>query len=139
MRISHLDRMPIVYFGNLVRRFAFGFAIFTSAFLLFQVQLVLGKFLLPWFGGTSAVWATCLLFFQVLLLAGYLYAHRVSTRCRLAGQGKIHLAFLTLGALWILLAWCFWGSPLLPGSSWKPAPDATPIAGILKLLLVSVG
>ena len=42
----------MVYFGDFVRRFAFGFAIFTSAFLLFQVQLLLGKFLLPWFGGT---------------------------------------------------------------------------------------
>jgi hypothetical protein len=52
-------------------RSIFGIAIFTSAFLLFQVQLLLGKFLLPWFGGTSAIWATCLLFFQVLLLGGY--------------------------------------------------------------------
>jgi hypothetical protein len=46
----------MVYFGNPVRRFAFGFAIFTSAFLLFQVQLLLGKFLLPWFRGTSGIW-----------------------------------------------------------------------------------
>jgi hypothetical protein len=124
---------------RLFTRLSFGLAIFSSAFLLFQVQLLLGKFLLPWFGGTSAVWATCLLFFQVLLLGGYLYAHRVSTRCRLPGQGKIHLAFLALSALWILLAWYSWGSPLLPGPSWKPAPGAAPIAGILKLLLVSVG
>src|SRR5919204_348050 len=51
-------------------RSIFGLAIFTSAFLLFQVQLLLGKFLLPWFGGTSAVWATCLLFFQVVLFSG---------------------------------------------------------------------
>jgi hypothetical protein len=42
----------MVYFGDFVRRFALGFAIFTSAFLLSQVQLLLGKFLLPWFGGT---------------------------------------------------------------------------------------
>ena len=129
----------MVYFGDLVRRFAFGFAIFTSAFLLFQVQLLLGKFLLPWFGGTSGIWATCLLFFQVLLLAGYYYAHRISCSFRPAGQGKIHLAFLALAIVWILLAWFFWGSPLLPGASWKPEPGAAPIAGILKLLLVSVG
>src|SRR6267378_1681535 len=120
-------------------RAVFGLAIFTSAFLLFQVQLLLGKFLLPWFGGTSAIWATCLLFFQLLLLAGYLYAHRISTSCRLRWQGKIHLAFLALSALWIVLAWYFWGSPLLPGPSWKPAPGAAPIAGILRLLVVSVG
>ena len=129
----------MVYFGDLVRRFAFGFAIFTSAFLLFQVQLLLGKFLLPWFGGTSGIWATCLLFFQVLLLAGYYYAHRISSTFRPAGQGQIHLAFLALAGLWILLAWSFWGSPLLPGPSWKPEPGAAPIAGILKLLVVSVG
>ena len=128
-----------MYSGDLVRRFAFGFAIFTSAFLLFQVQLLLGKFLLPWFGGTSGIWATCLLFFQVLLLAGYYYAHRISCSFRPAGQGKIHLAFLALAMVWILLAWFFWGSPLLPGASWKPEPGAPPIAGILKLLLVSVG
>ena len=129
----------MVYFGDLVRRFAFGFAIFTSAFLLFQVQLLLGKFLLPWFGGTSGIWATCLLFFQVLLLAGYYYAHRISSTFRPAGQGQIHLAFLALTGLWILLAWFLWGSPLLPGPSWKPEPGAAPIVGILKLLVVSVG
>jgi hypothetical protein len=128
-----------VYFGHLVRRLAFGFAIFISAFLLFQVQLLLGKFLLPWFGGTSGIWATCLLFFQVLLLAGYYYAHRISCSFRPASQGKIHLGFLGFASLWILLAWFFWGSPLLPGPSWKPAPGAAPIAGILKLLVVSVG
>jgi hypothetical protein len=128
-----------VYFGDLVRRFAFGFAIFSSAFLLFQVQLLLGKFLLPWFGGTSGIWATCLLFFQVLLLAGYYYAYRISCTLRPDGQGKIHLGFLVIASLWILLAWFFWGSPLLPSPSWKPEPGAAPIAGILKLLVVSVG
>src|SRR5438067_13409105 len=97
--ISHRSR--------LVARLAFGLAIFTISFLLFQVQLLLGKFLLPWFGGTSAVWATCLLFFQLLLLAGYLYAHQTSTSYRVGGQGKIHLGFLALCALWILLAWHF--------------------------------
>ncbi|MDQ2824653.1 MAG: hypothetical protein M3R29_04320, partial [Verrucomicrobiota bacterium] len=68
-------------------RLVFGLTIFISAFLLFQVQLILGKFLLPWFGGTSAVWTTCLLFFQVLLLAGYLYSHKVSTSFDLSRQG----------------------------------------------------
>jgi hypothetical protein len=125
--------------GKLFARLAFGLAVFTSAFLLFQVQLLLGKFLLPWFGGTSGVWATCLLFFQMLLLGGYFYAHKISISWRLPSQGKIHLAFLALGTVWMLLAWFFWGSPLLPGPSWKPAPGAAPIAGILKLLLISVG
>jgi hypothetical protein len=129
-------------------RLVFGLAIFISAFLLFQVQLLLGKFLLPWFGGTSGVWATCLLFFQVLLLGGYFYAHQVSISCRLSNQGKIHLTFLALTGLWILLASYFWSSPLLPDSSWKPAPGAAycrnPEAALRKhkpafLLLSSTG
>ena len=73
---------------RLFARLAFGLAVFTSAFLLFQVQLLLGKFLLPWFGGTLGVWATCLLFLQ-LLLGGYFYAHQISISWRLPSQGKI--------------------------------------------------
>src|SRR4051794_47142 len=124
---------------RLFARLAFGLAIFISAFLLFQVQLLLGKFLLPWFGGTSAIWATCLLFFQLVLLAGYVYAHQISTFLRLDKQGSLHLAFLGTSVLWMLLAWYLWASPILPGISWKPAPGAAPILGIVKLLLISVG
>src|ERR1700731_5212445 len=54
--------------------------IFLSAFLLFQVQLIIAKYVLPWFGGSPSVWNTCLLLFQLLLLSGYFYAHVVSTR-----------------------------------------------------------
>ena len=53
----------------------FALTIFLSAFLLFQVQPVIGKYILPWFGSTPGVWTTCLLFFQIMLLAGYAYAH----------------------------------------------------------------
>ncbi|PYL48683.1 MAG: ferrichrome ABC transporter permease, partial [Verrucomicrobia bacterium] len=120
-------------------RSIFGIAIFTSAFLLFQVQLLLGKFLLPWFGGTSAIWATCLLFFQVLLLGGYIYAHQIASAFRPSSQGKAHLAFLGITALWLVVAWYFWSSPVLPGSSWKPAPGAAPILGIVELLFISIG
>ena len=74
-------------------RSVFGIAIFTSAFLLFQVQLLLGKFLLPWFGGTSAIWATCLLFFQVLLLGGYVYARdRECISALAAGQSTSRIS-----------------------------------------------
>ena len=59
----------------------FGTVIFLSAFLLFQAQLIVAKHLLPWFGGTPAVWTTCQMFFQVLLLGGYTYAHLL-TRSR---------------------------------------------------------
>lgn len=120
-------------------RLIFGLAIFTSAFLLFQVQLIIGKFLLPWFGGTSAVWTTCLLFFQLLLLAGYLYSHRISTSFDLNRQGRVHLSFLAITASWMLFAWYFWGSPFLPGVQFKPGPGSAPVFGILKLLLLGVG
>ena len=61
----------------------FALTIFISAFLLFQVQPLAGKTILPWFGGGAGVWTTCMLFFQVFLLAGYGYAHA------LAGPGKM--------------------------------------------------
>ena len=60
----------------------FALTIFTGAFLLFQVQPLIGKFILPWFGGSPGVWTTCMLFFQVLLLGGYAYAHALSRYCR---------------------------------------------------------
>ncbi len=73
-------------------------AVFVSAFLLFQVQPLVGKAILPWFGGTPGVWTTCLLFFQVALFAGYLYAHVLTSRCPLRVQAGVH-ALLLAGAL----------------------------------------
>ncbi len=131
--------MPRLFNLQFWRRSIFGIAIFTSAFLLFQVQLLLGKFLLPWFGGASAIWATCLLFFQVLLLGGYVYAHQIASAFRPSLQGKAHLAFLAFTSFWLVVAWYFWNSPVLPNASWKPAPGAAPILGIVELLLISVG
>ena len=64
--------------------------IFVSAFLLFQVQPVISKKILPWFGGSPAVWTTCMLFFQVLLLGGYAYAHWLTHTFRPRMQGIIH-------------------------------------------------
>ena len=58
----------------------YALTIFLSAFLLFQVQPMIGKYILPWFGGTPAVWTTCMLFFQVQLLVGYGYAHLIVSR-----------------------------------------------------------
>jgi hypothetical protein len=120
-------------------RSVFGLAVFTSAFLLFQVELILGKFLLPWFGGTAAVWATCLLFFQVVLFAGYFYSHKISSSFCLNQQARVHLAFLAVAGLAILWAWFSRGSPFLPRAQWKPAPDSAPILGILGLLLITIG
>src|SRR6476620_10565596 len=79
---SLIIRSRHVFFGRMAvnprpnrGRISFGLTIFLSAFLLFWVQLLLGKYILPWFGGAPAVWTTCMLFFQVLLLGGYIYAH----------------------------------------------------------------
>jgi hypothetical protein len=112
-------------------------AIFVSAWLLFSVQLMMGKFVLPWFGGTPAVWNTCLFFFQVLLLGGYAYAHSRWSR------PQIHLALLATSVVTIAAGSFLWGRPLLEGTWWRPGSgrlsDGHPIAGILVLLLLGVG
>jgi hypothetical protein len=79
-----------------------GFVIFLSAFLLFQMQLIVAKHLLPWFGGTPAVWTTSQMFFQILLLGGYAYAHRVGSVSRVSMQPRIHAALLLSSAAAVL-------------------------------------
>lgn len=113
--------------------------IFLSAFLLFEVQLFLAKYILPWFGGVPAVWTTCMLFFQVLLLGGYGYAHWLAGVRSLRAQRAIHLALLAASLAVLLGLAAAWGTPLLPDSGWKPAADESPIPAILLLLTVSVG
>jgi hypothetical protein len=114
-------------------------AIFTSAFLLFQVQLIISKYILPWFGGTAAVWTTAMLFFQVLLLAGYGYAHLLSTRLAPGRQVRLHMAVLALAVVVLAAAALFWRSPIMPGAEWKPLDPAYPVWRILGLLAASVG
>jgi SAM-dependent methyltransferase len=108
----------------------FGTSIFVSAFLLFLVQPLIGKFILPWFGGTPAVWSTCLVFFQLALLAGYAYAHGSSARLAPRAQVAVHLAFLAV-ALALL--------PIAPSATWKPADPDHPAGRILLLLAVCLG
>ena len=105
-------------------------AVFLSAFLLFQVQPMIAKMILPWFGGSAAVWITAMLFFQTALLGGYLYAHWSIRYLRPWMQGALHI--ILLGASLALL-------PMAPALSWKPAGDEEPILRILGLLTVSVG
>ena len=93
-------------------RFRYGLTIFCGAFLLFQVQLILGKYILPWFGGTPAVWTTCMLFFQLLLLGGYLYAHLISTKLSLRTQTLVHIAVLGMSAFLLALGALSRGSRL---------------------------
>ncbi|MFN0079054.1 MAG: spermidine synthase [Prosthecobacter sp.] len=106
-----------------------GLTALLGAFLLFQVQPLIGKFILPWFGGSPGVWTTCMLFFQVVLFAGYAYAHAL-TRLPLRWQGLVH-GLLILAALALL--------PFAPDASWKPVDGADPVPRILALLAVSVG
>lgn len=104
--------------------------IFLSAFLLFQVQPLLGKFILPWFGGSPAVWTTCMLVFQVLLFAGYAYAHAVTQYLTPGRQALLH-AGLLLGACLLL--------PITPDASWKPTAHDSPVWRIILLTACSVG
>src|SRR5438445_8330559 len=75
--------------------------IFLSAFLLFQLQPMMGRYVLPWFGGGPAVWTNCLLFFQALLLAGYAYAHWLGSRRNVRLQAAVHIALLAGSLLFL--------------------------------------
>jgi hypothetical protein len=130
------DSVPLPTAGYQLR---YGLTIFCGAFLLFQVQLILGKYLLPWFGGAAAVWTTCMLFFQLLLLGGYAYAHFLSSRLNGRNQFKVHAVVLTLSTTLVVLGALFWKTPLLPSPSWRPTAADFPIKHILELLLVAVG
>jgi len=101
-----------------------------GAFLVFQVQPVISKCVLPWFGGTPAVWTTCMLFFQVLLFAGYLYAHVLRTLFRPLVQGCIHISLLGMAALAL---------PIEPSNAWKPTGSESPTLHLLWMLSVHVG
>ncbi len=108
----------------------YGATMFLSALMLFLVQPLIGKFILPWFGGTPAVWTTCMLFFQALLLAGYGYAHALANRRPLRHQALIHLVLLAATLLTL---------PIIPSQGWKPMDDQSPVFRILGLLVVSIG
>lgn len=118
---------------------SFAFSIFLSAFLLFQIQPLIGKFILPWFGGAPAVWTTAMLFFQVLLTGGYAYAYWLIRRVKINLQTLIHIT-LILFSIAVLIGLSFtWTSPITPDSSWKPQNVDAPIIHIFTLLIVSVG
>ena len=103
---------------------------FLSAFLLFQVQPILGGFLLPWFGGGPGVWTACMLFFQLLLLGGYVYAHLLGRVQTVRRQALIHLAVIMLTLLAL---------PILPDPASRPTGAETPTASILLLLAITAG
>jgi SAM-dependent methyltransferase len=104
--------------------------IFLSAFLLFQVQPLIAKMILPWFGGSAAVWSASMLFFQLLLLAGYAYAH-VSIRFLKPRMQMLVHVLLLLGSCALL--------PILPNPVWRPTQPGDPTARILLLLTATIG
>ena len=108
----------------------YGLTIFLSAFLLFQVQPLIGKMILPWFGGSASVWTTCMLFFQLLLLLGYLYSHWLVRFLSARGQSFLHIGLL--GTSLLLL-------PLGLSAEWKPTGAENPTLRILGLLTFSIG
>jgi spermidine synthase len=110
--------------------FRFALSIFLSAFLLFQVQPLICKAILPWFGGSSSVWATCVAFFQTVLFGGYLYAHLLVTHCSRRTQGWVHCGLLAAGIVFL---------PILPAEYWKPESGDAPFQNILLLLAATVG
>lgn len=108
----------------------FAGTIFCSAFLLFLVQPIASKHILPWFGGSAAVWAICMSFFQALLLAGYAYADWTSRHLTARRQVGLHLALLAVGLATL---------QVLADPSWKPSGDEDPTLRILAMLTASIG
>ena len=114
----------------MVGRTRFGLTVFVSAFLLFQIQPLIARYILPWFGGGAAVWATTLLFFQLVLLVGYAYAHAISRLLSLRRQAVVHLALLATSLALL---------PVVPSAAWNPDGAGDPTLAILALLASTVG
>jgi len=104
--------------------------IFLGAFLLFGVEPLIAKMILPWFGGSAEVWIVSLLFFQTALLAGYLYAHLLTTRLGAAWQWRVHFALLAVSLLFL---------PIIPSEGWKPEGGEEPLPFILGTLTSTIG
>ena len=108
----------------------YALTIFTSAFLLFLVQPIMAKQILPWFGGSAAVWTVCMVFFQFLLLFGYAYSDWTTRKMKPRSQLILHAALLIISLLSL---------PLIPDASWKPQGDQDPTWRILGLLMFTIG
>src|SRR5262245_24033228 len=122
--VGSVSRSP---FG---RTLLYSLTVFSSAFLLFQVQPIISKLILPWFGGAVAVWTVCQLFFQVTLLLGYLYAHMLTQKFQRKAQVWTHLALLVVSLLVL---------PILPPIWLKPYGLEDPVLRVLLVLTVAIG
>ncbi len=108
----------------------FAATIFLSAFLLFQIEPITGKKVLPWFGGGSTVWITTLVFFQFALLAGYGYSHLIALRLSPRAQGLVHIGLLTLSLAAL---------PVVLSERWAAVGEGSPALQLLRMLTVTVG
>ena len=113
-----------------IPKFAVAITIFVSAFLLFSVEPLIAKKTVPWFGGSAAVWSTCLVFYQTALLLGYLYSRLITRFFSLRQQASIHTVLLVISLLLL---------PIGPGVQWKPTPSRDPTWAILEMLTATVG
>jgi hypothetical protein len=118
---------------------AFAGTSFLSAFLLFQVQLIVSKYILPWFGGSAAVWTTSMLVFQVLLLAGYVYSHLISVRLTPGAQARLHFGVLVGAFLLIAALSLLWPSAITPSNAWRPIDPASPVRSVAFIILLAAG
>ncbi len=120
-------------------RLPFALAIFVSAFLLFQVQLLLGKEALPLFGGAAAVWTVCVLIFQLLFLAGYAYAHGLAAWLSLRRQVIVHSALLAFSAVFMVVMAYARSAPIGYGERWRPQTAGDPTWTIAEFLIGAIG
>lgn len=127
---------PLAVRGEMVRpmlAIVFALAMFLSASLLFLVEPMVAKMMLPMLGGTPAVWNTCLVFFQAVLLAGNLYAYSAVRWLPRRTQIGAHLALIVLPLVLVGLL------PVHLPSSWQPPADSSPVLWVMAMLLVAVG
>ncbi len=136
MRGISRAKMPFISLPTHSRRLSkdrmllYATTIFVSAFLLFLVQPVIAKQILPWFGGTAAVWTTCLVFFQSALLLGYFYSDWTTRQLKPRTQAIVHIGLIVI-ALMLL--------PIIPGAAWKPTGEEEPTLRIILLLTATIG
>ena len=117
--------------GSALMIILFSATIFVSAALLFLIEPMFAKFVLPSFGGTPAVWTGSMMFFQAALLASYLYVHLTTSWLGARRQAIVHLVLVLLPLLVLPVA--------VPAEEWAPPSDSNPLLWLLGLLAVAVG
>lgn len=114
-------------------------SVFLSAFLLFQIQPLIGKAILPWFGGTSSVWSAVLFFFQTILTGGYAYAYWLVNEKKRSRRYRFHILLVALSLLLLVGFSLRSGSPILPGEGWQEINTHTPVWDLVVMLALYVG